>query len=277
MAEFRELKNTKATNESMRAMEAGVATGAFVTEARNEALAQSQKVEEELMEEELEEEEAEANYAYHLNSLRSLEGMAGEVEAIKERGDSFGKPSMFKYFCCGSIAMAKDAMEILALAGVVTIPLAWFVGPMISALLILIFWMSNVKAGKAKDFTKGLEKDIEVIQENIAHATRIVNRIPGARGLAKKGATRLAARASRSKTAIKLTEKFAGSPVAKAVWSNVIDSAADISVIFQWLPASTIGVILSYLDERKIYKNAAENATEAYAQLSSQLNESSAD
>ncbi len=221
-----------------------------------------------------EEEEVENAYMVQLNSLRFLEGAIAEINAIKERGGSFGKPSKFKYAICGMIAVAKDGMEVVALFGGVTIPLAWFFGPAISILLVLIFWMSNTKQGRAADFTKGLAKDIEAIQDSIAHATRMINRIPGARGLAKRGTVRLAAKIAKSKTAIKLSKKVAGSPVAKAIWANVIDSGADISVVFQWLPASTIGVMLSYLDEKKTYKNAAQNAEEAYTQLSSQLTES---
>lgn len=245
-----------------------------VQSARTEALAHSIVIEEELENQERQKEEAETEYAYQLGALRTLESTVQSIDSIKQRGGALGKPSKLKYVACGTIAVAKDAMEIAALAGGVTIPLAWFIGPFISCILVLIFWLFNMKVDRAKEFMNDLEKEIEVIQQNIAHAVRIANRIrmiPGVKGLAKKSGAALAARASKNKTVVKLTQKIAGSPVAKAAWSNAIDSGATISTIFQWLPASTIGVVLSYLDERKVLKNAAENADTAHKSLSEDL------
>ena len=265
--------NTNNFNESAARAGVGMEANALVARAREKALSESRDTEEEMIDEEIEEEEAEADYAFQLNSLRTLEDASKEIDALKRRGESFGKPSVFKYFCCGTIAIIKDVLEILALLGTVTIPLAWLLGPMVSIVLVIVFWIFNIKADRANDFIKGLEKDIEIIQGNIAHVVRIASMIPGSRKLAKRGVARLASRVSKSKKVIQISEKIAASPVGKAIWANVIDSAADISTVLQWLPASTIGVILSYLDERRLYKNAAENAKEAHAQLSAQLNE----
>ncbi len=248
-------------------------SSALIQEARAKTLIRSAEIQEEFENQEREQEEAETEYAYQLGALRTLESTVQSIDSLKQRGESLGKPSKLKYVACGIIAIAKDAMEIVALAGVVTIPLAWFIGPTISVILVLIFWLFNMKVDRANDFMNDLEKEIEVIQQNIAHAVRIANRIrmiPGVKGLAKKGAATLAARAAKNKTVIKIS-KIAGSPVAKAAWANAIDSGATISTILQWLPASSIGVILSYLDERRVLKNAAENAGIAHKDLSENL------
>lgn len=249
-------------------------SAALIQEARAKTLIRSAEIQEEFENQERKEEEAETEYAYQLGALRTLESTVQSIDSLKQRGESFGKPSKIKYAVCGTIAIAKDAMEIAALAGGVTIPLAWFIGPMISFILVLIFWLFNMKVDRANEFMNDLEKEIEIIQQNIAHAVRIANRIrmiPGVKGLVKKGATTLAARASKNKYVARITKKVAGSPVAKAAWSNAIDSGATISTIFQWLPASSIGVVLSYLDERKVLKNAAENADTAHKDLSENL------
>lgn len=249
-------------------------SSALIQEARAKTLARSAEIQEEFENQEREEEKAEAEYAYQLGALRTLESTVRSIDSLKQRGEALGKPSKFKYAVCGTIAIAKDAMEIAALAGGVTIPLAWFIGPFISCILVLIFWLFNMKVDRAKEFMNDLEKEIEVIQQNIAHAIRIANRIrmiPGVKKVVKKGATALAARAAKNKTVVKITGKITGSPVAKAVWSNAIDIGATISIIFQWLPVSSIGVVLSYLDERKVLKNATENADVAHQTLSEDL------
>lgn len=254
--------------------EARAAMDGVVQAARTEILAQSLAIEKELKNEEYQEDEAEAEYAYQIDALRTLESTVQSIDSLKQRGESLGKPSKFKYAVCGTLAIAKDGLEIAALAGGVTIPLAWLIGPMVSFILVLIFWLFNMKVDRAKEFMDDLEKEIEVIQQNIAHAVRIAKRIrmiPGVKGLDRKGAARLAARASKNKTVVKITRTITGSPVAKAAWSNAIDSGATISTIFQWLPASSIGVVLSYLDEKKVLKNTAENADTTHQTLSEDL------
>lgn len=263
MAEFQQSQSDSSLDSS-----------ALIQEARAKTLIRSAEIQEELENQEREENEAETEYAYQLGALRTLESTVLSIDSLKQKGESLGKPSKLKYAACGTIAVAKDAMEIAALAGGVTIPLAWFIGPFISCILVLIFWLFNMKVDRAKEFMNDLEKEIEVIQQNIAHAIRIANRIrmiPGVKGAVRKSAAALAVRASKNKTVVKLTKKIAGSPVAKAAWANAIDSGATISTIFQWLPASTIGVVLSYLDERKVLKNAVENADVAHQTLSENL------
>lgn len=230
----------------------------FVTSARSQVLAQSKEIEQETEKEIVEQEEAEESYADQLHTLRFLENTVQDIEGIRERGGSFGKPSKFKYLICGGIAALKDGLDILSLLGVATIPLWWLVGPFLSLVLILIFWFFNVKQKRAQEFMKSLENDLDVIQKNIAHTIRVASRVPGI----KKKAANLAI--------VKISSFLKKNPTVKIAAGGAIDSIPLVNLV----PFNLLAVVLSYLDERKIYKNAAQNAEEAYVQLSSQLTES---
>lgn len=252
MAEFQE---TKKPDTGVNVGEE-IGTGSFMAEVRNRTLAQSRETEQET--ENIEQEETENNYENQLNTLRFLESTAQDIEGIRERGESFGKPSKFKYIICAGIAVLKDGLDIISLLGIATIPLWWLVGPFLSIIIIIIFWIFDIKQKRAQEFMKSLENDMDVIQKNIAHAIRVVSRIPGI----KRKAANLAI--------VKITSFLKKNPTVKVAAGGALDSIPLVNLV----PFNLLAVILSYLDERKIYKNAAQNAEEAYTQLSSQLTES---
>ncbi|GEM_PF-2769859 len=196
-------------------------------------------------------------YSAQLAKIRSLEGVYKDIQSLKEKGRSFGHPSYIKYSICGSLALLKDGLDIAALLGVFTLPLWWLIGPFLSFIILLIFWLFNIKQKKAEGYIKGLESNMEVIQANIAHAIRVVSRIPGAKK--KVAAFNLT----------KITSFLGRSPTVKVGIGAGLESVPLVSLA----PWNIIAVILSYLDERKIYKNAAKNGEEAASQLTSQLQE----
>lgn len=197
----------------------------------------------------------EASYAAQLAQIRTIEGVYKDIKRIREDGEAFGHPSYFKYFICGTLALLKDGLDIAALLTLVTVPMWWLVGPSLSILVVIIFWFFNIKQGKAKDYMKNLEKNMEVIQANMVHAVRLASRVPGV----KKRAARFG---------IAKIASFVGrSPTVTVAAGAGLETIPLVSLV----PWNIISVILAYLDERKIYKNAAKNGEEAYNQLSSQL------
>lgn len=197
----------------------------------------------------------ENNYAAQLAQIRTMEGVYKDIKKLREEGEAFGHPSYFKYFICGSLALLKDGLDIAALFTLVTVPMWWLVGPSLSILVVIIFWFFNIKQQRAKDYMKDLEKNMEIIQTNIVHAVRIASRVPGVKKRAAKfGIAKIASLAGRSPTI-----------------TVAVGGGLETIPLVSLAPWNTIAVILSYWDERKIYRNAAKNGEEAYNQLSSQL------
>jgi len=197
----------------------------------------------------------ENNYAAQLAQIRTLEGVYKDIESLRTEGQSFGHPSYFKYFICGSLALLKDGLDIAVLLTVIAVPWWWLVGPSISILVIIIFWFFDVKQKKAKEYMKNLEQNMEVIQANIVHAVRIASIVPGV----KKRVARFGI--------VKIASFVGRNPTVTVAIGGGLETIPLVSLV----PWNTIAVILSYLDERKIYVNAARNAEEAHSQLSSQL------
>lgn len=196
----------------------------------------------------------EQSYADQLDQIRTMEGVYKDIENLREQGQ-FGHPSYFKYFICGSFALLKDGLDILALLSITTLPMWWFFGPFLSFIILLIFWVFNIKQKKAKEYMQNLEQNMEIIQANIIHAVRVASMVPGVKKkVAKIGVTKIASSLGRN-------------PTIKIAAGAGVESIPLVSLV----PWNTIAVILAYLDERKIYINAAKNSNEAYEQLTSQL------
>jgi len=197
----------------------------------------------------------ESGYATQLAQIRTMEGVYKDIENLRAEGQAFGHPSYFKYFLCGSLALLKDGLDIAALLSLVALPAWWLIGPSLSILVLVIFWFFNVKPKKAKEYMKNLEQSMEVIQANITHAVRVASMVPGVKKkVARIGIAKIASFAGRSPTV-----------------TIAIGGGLEAIPLVSLVPWNTISVILSYLDERKIYINAAKNGEEAHAQLSSQL------
>lgn len=199
----------------------------------------------------------ERDYVAALARIRTLEGVYQEIENLRSEGGSFGHPSYFKYSICGGLALLKDGLDIISLLGIYTIPVWWLIGPVLSVIVLIIFWFFNVKQKNAKDYMKNLEQNIEVVQENIIHAIRVASKVPGIKKrVAKFGVA-------------KITKFLTCNPTVKIA----IGTGSEAVPLWNLVPWNVLAVVLAYIDERKIYKNAAQNGEEAYSQLISQLNE----
>ncbi len=199
----------------------------------------------------------EREYAAQLAQIRTLDGVYKDIENLRNQGQEFGHPSYLKYFFCGSLALLKDGLDILALIGIATMPMWWLIGPFLSFTILIIFWLFDIKQKRAKEYMQKLENNMEVIQANIAHAVRVASMVPGVKKrVATYGIT-------------KITSFAVGNPTIKIAVGAGVEAFPLVSLV----PWNILAVILAYLDERKIYKNAAKNGTEAYQQLSSRLGE----
>ena len=123
--------------------------------------------------------------------------------------------------------------------------------------MFLIFWFSNTKQTEAAKFSDDLVGIADRIATNIDHInrlavkyTRLARRIPALR-----------------KSAIRVYKIAKKNPVGKFVAAATINLIPFLAV----LPWQTIGVYLSYRDEKSTYRIAQEESEKAAFALQGQL------
>lgn len=176
----------------------------------------------------------EVNYANQLALERDQETQT--TSAIQEEGRSFGHPSLIKYFLLFFVlAIPNDAIDAIELTGFLVI-IAWFVSIFLSITSILIFWFTDQEQKRAKTFMNKIEE-----YQRTAYRT------------ARTGL--MVAKFFRN---TRWARRVMANPTFKLVAGSVLELIPFLSV-FPW---SSISVILAYLDERKIYKEAKRSGEE---------------
>ncbi|HEY4520632.1 MAG TPA: hypothetical protein VJJ72_02410 [Candidatus Paceibacterota bacterium] len=201
----------------------------------------------------------EINRAIALAMEQAIHQEEQKLEAVVDEGKSFRKPSKIKYGFLIICAVIKDLLDILAIPAAATVA-GYFVlkaiSVVISVLILAVFWFTRTKQKRAEKYIDEIGEVLAEIQENIAHYTRlalrtakIARRVPGGGRIARQ-VPRLLVRARR------VARK---NPITKLLFASALDLVPIIDVV----PWTSLGVALSYLDERKSFQNAYTAASEA--------------
>ncbi len=184
---------------------------------------------------EIQETETENQYAQDLYAQQAEQQMASELQEVVEEGKSYRSPSKFKYSVLFTLAVIVDAVDFLELTGI-----GWFVAKIVSiigtAIIVLIFFFTGTKQKNAQEYKKKLTDFLENSARNIAHTERMALR------LANWG---------------KYT-KYVSSFAAEAI--GIIAGAINLIPGIDLVPWMTVGVYLSYRDEKNTLNNARETA-----------------
>ena len=169
-------------------------------------------------------------------------------------GIQYGHPSYIKYgivTLLGLITEGTDFLDLIGIGVLVSKPVALF----LTAVIFLIFWLTNTKQKGADDYVAKAEELVEAVATNLAHIER--RAFQTAKIARRLGATRFAARIRISSRLVRSNPlfKFAAAGVA-----NLIPFLA----VFPWV---LLGICLSYRDEKKSYQNAHETAREIAEQI----------
>lgn len=216
----------------------------------------------------------EVEYANQLAAEQqgAYEEVGREVDSILEEGRSFKRPSLFKYGIClfwGIIADALDIIAALIAAEVITmaaIPLSGYITACINITIIFIFWFTDSKFKNAKHYVNNLQSRLEQIQAAVVMIDKNLGHVANVAGKTFKWGRRFGAvgkLATRTKSIAKVTK----SPMFKLVTGALLDCLPLIEV----LPFTTISILLSYWDERSVYKNAKKSAEENLGDVSGEF------
>lgn len=202
----------------------------------------------------------EAEYANQLAQEQEAEsGLAEvkeEINSIYEEGLSHSLyPFALNYIIFFlPLAIANDLAELLDLIPYIGFILSWFVSIFLSVLLILIFWFFNAKYKEAKNYLKNIDARLASIEHKLLILTRTtryalgtakaLRKIPGIKGVARQIPRVLVKLRKPLKPLLR-------NPMIKLV----VGAGLEAVPILSWVPWSTLSVILSYFDERKMYKD----------------------
>ena len=151
---------------------------------------------------------------------------ANAILTSREGGESFGRPSLFKYLIIFFIfAIPNDLIDAIDLTGFLML-LSWFISLFLSVATIIIMWFADSELKRVKShITKG-GKHQKVLATTMTRASS------------------------------KLAKLAPKNPIVKVVAGAILEMTPIISI----LPWSSISVILAYLDERRTYKEAQEGS-----------------
>lgn len=179
-----------------------------------------------------------------LYQLQLLQAKYYELQALIEQGSNYKHPSYLKYGVLLGFSSLIDIVDLLDLTGVGAIVGRLF-SLFVSAILLYIYWLTNTKQIKAKEYVQDLASKVEDVEKYMAKASRLYSKISNNK-ISGPGIYNKIAR-SRGKTVI-----ISKSPGTKIVAGSVANLVPFVAVV----PWTMLGVIFSYLDEKKIIANA---------------------
>ena len=199
------------------------------------------------------EEDTAAQLAYQQEMSQS----AKDLDILYQEGQSYSHPSYLKYGVLFTLAGIIDLADLLdfTLVGIIVSKIVSF---SLSAVIMLIFWLTNTKMKNAQNFKDGLGERIAHIQKNVARASRLAMKT--SKILRSVGAKKMARAIPRSM--VKLRRLAKKNPALKILIGGTIN-------LIPWLGALNLMVIwiyLSYRDEKRVYKEAKETAEEAISE-----------
>ena len=201
----------------------------------------------------------EQQYADELAAEQEFYIARSEAAELYNQGQEYGRPSLFKYSLLALLALIVDAIDIIDLTGIGII-IGRIISFIVSAIIVIIFWLTNTKQKRADKYANTIQKNIEIITARIADAERNILRvaglsrkIPGAKQLYRK----LHLKTIRPlRLAVKRVFKNSSNPIVRFMAAGVLNLVPFIAV----LPWMLIGIWLSYRAEKESYKNAREAA-----------------
>jgi hypothetical protein len=202
----------------------------------------------------------EIDLANQLDREYQLSLILQQADQIKQEGQSFGRPSFFKYFVILiPWAIVVDLVDAADLTGIgIILGRAFSIFSWVS--IMLIMWFTDGELKRAHRYTENLEETVADIQKNIAQTTRfalrgskILRRVPGMKGVARQI----------PRTLVKIRRAARKNPLTKVLIGGAINMfpfLAIFNLLFVW-------VYLSYRDEKKSFKHAQEESEIAYNQI----------
>lgn len=217
--------------------------------------------------EELENIEEEEMVMNEMAEEQELYQLRQQAERIYEQGQSYGHPSFFKYFVVLiPWAVAVDIVDTLDVDVMTWIGFIFARSFSILSWLSILFilWFTDGKLKSSRNYAESLESTISDLQKDIVLTTRYalktskyLRKVPGMKGVARQI----------PRTLVKIRKFARKNPLTKVIIGGALNIIPWLS-IFNLL---CVWVYLSYRDEKKSYKQAAEMAKEAYEQISSEL------
>ena len=204
------------------------------------------------------EEEIEEDLAVSFAAEQNLYQIKKELTEIEKEGKSFGHPSYLKYGILFTLAGTIDLVDLLDFTGVGII-VSKVVSFFLSAIIMLIFWLTNTKMKNAQNFAEGLEKRALHLQKSVVYASQLAMKT--SRILGKFGAKKAARAIPRAM--VKIRRIARKNPIFKPLIGaciNLIPFLAVLNLMVFW-------IYISYRDEKKTYQGAQESAEEAVSQI----------
>lgn len=206
-------------------------------------------------------------YAEQLALAQGIYQEVSRLEEAIEDGKQYKRPSLIKYSVLYTLAITTDAVDLLEFTGV-----GYFIAKAYklacNGAIIFILWLTNTKQKNAHQYTESLENIVSEAQANLAHYTRLTLRAAKIGKTAGKyipvvgqRITKISSKVPR--ILVKIRRKAMKNPVTKFFWA----SAADFVPFLDLVPWTTLGVWLSYRDEKSSYQQAQEAALDIEGQL----------
>lgn len=219
--------------------------GQMQTEATRQELKSAEFEEEnytqQLAEEEFEQETITANLLARLRQ---------EAESVETRSASLGSPSMVKWGSLFTLGIVNDVIDLLTLTGFLEI-FVWLVSLGLTALILLIIWLTDGNLKKAQNFAESVKKSTEEVRAGFAsQVSRIESRV---KNLAEGTAGRLKKIPGLGGIGIRDTARK--NPLARAFLGSAFESIpflGSLNLITAWL-------FFAYMAERHAFKMARES------------------
>lgn len=211
---------------------------------------------------ELEEEE---QYAAELAAEQDLYAIKQQIQQLAKGGQSFGRPSFFKYGLLLVLAILADTAIIgsYLLFGAGFILSTFFALPFIVPIL-LISWFTDTNLKNAQNHPEKVEQAVVLIQQRVATATRAglrtakaLRKVPGMKGVARAIPRKL----------VKVRRVARRSPVGRILIGSGVNSVPVINLI----PWQVVSVLMAYSAEKKTLEEAHQATNDAIEQLQLQV------
>lgn len=175
---------------------------------------------------------SEDEYAHQLQAEQFKYRQEQEIEEVVKEGKSYRSPSLLKYTVLFGLAIIVDFVDLSEFSGV-----GWFFAKALSIIctiiIITVLYFTGGNQKKARGYRKRLEDVIEDAGRNIAYGARMLLRV--------------------GKMA-----KYA--PWLSGMVKFILAAVANLFPILGLFPWMTIGVWLSYMDEKKTLRDAYDAA-----------------
>lgn len=224
----------------------------------------------------LEDEEQLADFALNQDIAQAEQ----QIDELNDKIAYFSGPSAMKYLLLlVPLALVVDILDIIGyfmaatVAGVTITILLLFVSVVLNCIIIFIFWFTDYGVKEARGYpakvnlfiadTAARIKEIRILNQGrlslkAAWATQSAEEITKA-----QRAIRMARTTARTARVARFAGKTVGSPIAKLVGGGLLNAAPGLGIA----PIMSISLLLTYLSERKVYRQAREAAEQAKQEI----------